>query len=82
MQGAWSTTGYMRGVCTGGGIISVPVIQVGPLGYFVNISITTPIVSALKNYIEVSRNPNGYSKQLLDPGGGFTSETAKRRFQK
>jgi hypothetical protein len=35
-----------------GNIISVIVIviQVGLLGYFVNVSITTPIVSALKNY--------------------------------
>jgi hypothetical protein len=30
--------------------ISVAVIQVRPPGYFTNISITTPIVSALKNY--------------------------------
>jgi hypothetical protein len=33
-------------------------------------------------YIELSRNSNGYFKPLLDPGGGFTSETAARRFQK
>ena len=30
--------------------MSVTVIQNGPPGYFANISITTPIVSALKNY--------------------------------
>jgi hypothetical protein len=32
--------------------MSVPLIQVGPPGYFVHIhiAITTPIVSALKNY--------------------------------
>jgi hypothetical protein len=30
--------------------ISVAVIQVRPPGYFTHISITTPIVSALKNY--------------------------------
>jgi hypothetical protein len=29
---------------------SATAIQVGPLGYFVNIPITTPIISALKNY--------------------------------
>jgi hypothetical protein len=29
---------------------SVPLIQVGPLGYFMYISMTTPIVPALKNY--------------------------------
>ena len=33
-------------------------------------------------YIELSRSPNGPFKVLLDPGGGFTSETAARRFQK
>jgi hypothetical protein len=42
---------------------SVPVIQVGPLGYFVNISITTPVVPALKKllYTELSRISNGLS---------------------
>ena len=30
--------------------ISVPFIQGGPPGYFTHVSITTPIVSALKNY--------------------------------
>jgi hypothetical protein len=30
--------------------ISVPLIRVGPPGHFTHISITTPIVSALKNY--------------------------------
>ena len=33
-------------------------------------------------YLELSRSPNGFFKALLDPGGGFTSETAVRRFQK
>jgi hypothetical protein len=32
------------------GIIPVPLIRVGPPGYFIHISITTPVVSALKNY--------------------------------
>jgi hypothetical protein len=27
-------------------------------------------------YLELSRSPNGFFKALLDPGGGFTSETA------
>jgi hypothetical protein len=27
-------------------------------------------------YLELSRSPNGFLKVLLDPGGGFTSETA------
>jgi hypothetical protein len=50
-------------------------------GYFIHVSITTPIASALKNYyiniwsFLVSRSPNGHFKPLLDPGGGFTSET-------
>jgi hypothetical protein len=29
---------------------SVPLIQVAPPGYFVHVSVTTPVVSALKNY--------------------------------
>ena len=32
-------------------------------------------------YLELSRSSNGFFKPLLDPGGGFTSETAARRFQ-
>ena len=30
----------------------------------------------------LSGSSNGFFKQLLDPGGGFASETAERRFQK
>jgi hypothetical protein len=30
--------------------VSVNLIQLGPLRYFIHISITTPVVSALKNY--------------------------------
>jgi hypothetical protein len=56
-----------------GHYISVPLIQVGPLGYFIPISITTPVVSALKNqkllYMELSRS-------------SFASETTARWFQK
>jgi hypothetical protein len=33
-------------------------------------------------YIIYHRSPNGYFKPLLDPGGGFTSKTAVRWFQK
>jgi hypothetical protein len=33
-------------------------------------------------YLELSRSSNGFFKVLLDPGGGFSSETAARRFQK
>jgi hypothetical protein len=39
----------------------------------------------LKNHYEnekLSRSPNGFFKALPDPGGGFTSENAARRFQK
>ena len=32
------------------GTTSVTLIRVGPPGYFVHVSITTPVVSALKNY--------------------------------
>jgi hypothetical protein len=34
--------------------------------------------------MKLSRSSSGYFKALLDPGGGFTSETetAARRFQK
>jgi hypothetical protein len=46
--------GYCIIHCTDGIIMyvcmSVTFIQVGPPGYFVYVSITTPIVSALKNY--------------------------------
>jgi hypothetical protein len=48
----------------------------------------TPIVSAsaFKNHhiqgILEPRSPNGNFKPLLDPGGGFASENAVRRFQK
>ena len=65
--------------------MSVPVFQVDPLGYFIHISITktTPVASALKKllYLELSRSSNGDFKPLLGPDGGFTSETAARRFQ-
>jgi hypothetical protein len=68
------------------------VIRVQPPGYFIqHISTTTPVVSAPGNYILLyriniilytaptigfSRISSGYSKPLLGPGGGFTSETA------
>jgi hypothetical protein len=32
--------------------------------------------------LQLSRSSNGDFKPLLDPGGGFTSETAARRSQK
>ena len=33
-------------------------------------------------YLELLRSPSELLKALLDPGGGFTSETVARRFQK
>ena len=65
-------------------VMSVAFIQVGPLGYFAHISITTLIARALKNYsrwnfLEV---PTDIFYPLPDPDGGFTSETAGRRFRK
>jgi hypothetical protein len=33
-------------------------------------------------YLELSRSSNGFFQVLLDPGGGFTSETTARRLQK
>jgi hypothetical protein len=33
-------------------------------------------INILYLYIELSRIPNGYFTPLLDPGGGFRSETA------
>jgi hypothetical protein len=67
--------------------ISVPLIQVGPPGYFIHVPITTPIVSALKNYYISSflEAPAGILKNfwiqvvvllLKPPHGGFRSETA------
>ena len=41
---------------------SVNLIQVGPPGYFIHISITTPIVSALKSY---------YIESFLEVPTGF-----------
>jgi hypothetical protein len=63
------------------------VIQVGPPGYFTNVSITTPIVSALKNYyrlgfLEVPTDILNHFwiqvavSHLKPPHGGFRSETA------
>jgi hypothetical protein len=62
---------------------SVTLIHFRPPSYFTHVSITTPIVSALKNYYRWSflEVQTDFFKVLLDPGGGFTSETAERRFQ-
>jgi hypothetical protein len=59
--------------------MSVAVFQVGTPGYFTHIHITTPIVFALKNYYRQSflEVPTDILNHLLlDPGGGFRSETA------
>jgi hypothetical protein len=65
----------------------VSFIQVGPLGYFIHISITTAIASALKNYyiesfLEVPTDIlNHFWIQVAvsimkPPHGGFRSEKA------
>ena len=67
--------------------IPVTVIQGGPPGYFIHISITTPIVSALKNYYRQSflEAPTDFLNHfwiqvavslLKPPHGGFRSKTA------
>jgi hypothetical protein len=65
-------------------ILPVPIFQVGPLDssgppgvfykYFYNHA-HRPRLEKLF-YIELSRSSSGYFKPLLDPGGGFNSETA------
>jgi hypothetical protein len=45
-----TTVAKCTSTCANRRIVSVPVIRVGLLGHFVHISITTPIVPALKNY--------------------------------
>ena len=48
-------------------------------GVFIHISITAHCLRLEKLlYIGLSRSSNGYFKSLLDPGGGFNSETAVR----
>jgi hypothetical protein len=42
--------------------------------YFYNHALRLRLEKLL--YIGPSRSPNGYFKPLLDPGGGFRSETA------
>jgi hypothetical protein len=69
----------------GGSIyISTTVIQVRPPGYFAIYFYNHAHHEKLL-CLELPRFPrssNGYFKPLLDPGGGFTSETTARRFQK
>jgi hypothetical protein len=57
-------------------IVPVPLIRVGPLGYFIH--------AALKKllYIEPYRSSSEYFKPLLGPDDHFGSETATRRFKK
>ena len=78
---------------TGNAGTSVNLIQVGPLGYFAHVSITTPIARALKNYsswgfLEVSTDILSHFRIQMavslpkPPYGGFGSETAvTRRFR-
>ena len=47
-------------------------IQVGPLGYFIHVSIIIPVEKLLHlDFLGFSRNSIGCFKPLLDPGGGF-----------
>jgi hypothetical protein len=58
-------------------VISVDLIQVRPWGiytYFYNHAHRLRLEKLL--YKELSRSSNGHFKPLLDPGGGFRSETA------
>jgi hypothetical protein len=70
------------------GTKSVTFIQGGPPGYFIhtyfyNHARRLRLDKLLYRYLELSRSPSGYFfKPLLGPDGGFTSETAARRFQK
>ena len=59
-------------------------LKVRPPGCFINISVTTPIARALKNHSSWNflEAPTGILRPLPDPDGGFTSETATRRFRK
>jgi hypothetical protein len=50
--------------------------------YFYNHAHRLRLEKLLYLRVELSRSPSGYFKQLLDPGGSFTSETAARLFQK
>jgi hypothetical protein len=64
-------------------LMSVTLIRSRPpalLHYFYNHAHHLRLEKLL--YIELSRSPNRFFKPLLDPGDGFTSETAERRFQK
>jgi hypothetical protein len=78
----------------GAGIMPVALIQVGPQGHFTYIYITTPVVSALKNYHAWGflEAPTDFFKcfwiqkavsLLKPPHGGFRIETAAAKpFQK
>jgi hypothetical protein len=75
----WHCANIIRTTCT-----SVTAIQGGPPGFFCTYFYNHAHRLCLENYIlhiELPRSSNGYFKPLLDPGGGFTSETAARWFQ-
>jgi hypothetical protein len=64
---------------------SVTYIWFGPPSYFTHIYFYNHARRLRLEkllYLELPRNSNGFLKPLLDPDGGFTSETAERRFQK
>ena len=55
-------------------------LELGGLTYFYNHAHRLRLEKLL--YLELSRSSNKFLKALLDPGGGFTSETTARRFPK
>jgi hypothetical protein len=66
------------------GLTSVILIQVAPPGVFFMCFYNHAHRLRLEKqfFLALYRSPNGYFKVLLDPGGGFTIETAARRSQK
>ena len=79
-QAKWGICGMLRGACM---YVSPPVSSGTPgvfYPYFYNHARRLRLKKLL--CLVLSRISNGYFKSLLDPGGGFTSETAARRLQK
>jgi hypothetical protein len=75
--GSWGSNG------NGNGTPAPPRSSAPPGGILYSIPITMPIRRLRLGkllYMGLSRSSNGYFKPLLDPGGGFTSEAAARRF--
>jgi hypothetical protein len=60
--------------------MSFTVIRVGPGAFYT--CFLEKLEVPMGFCLELSRSSNGFFKLLLNPCGGFTSETAARRFQK